>query len=96
VCHCAGWLADSLADNKQVSSDGCKRSWRAEVVCRTTARLPPSYLSRVEKCSVVISLAMSEMTGLEGRQRRLKARFQAAEHAREIPQLTGLRGANSH
>ena len=24
VCHCAGWLADSLADNMQVASDGCK------------------------------------------------------------------------
>jgi hypothetical protein len=33
--------------------------------------LPPSYLSTVEKCSVVISLAPSEMTSLEGRQRRL-------------------------
>jgi hypothetical protein len=30
VCHCAGRLADSLADNKQVPSDGCKRGWRAE------------------------------------------------------------------
>ena len=53
MCHCAGWLADSLADNKQ---------------------LPPSYLSAVEKCSVVISLATSEMTSLE-EQRRRKARF---------------------
>jgi hypothetical protein len=90
VCHCAGGLADSLADNKQVPSDGCKRSWRAEGVCPTTARLPPSYLSTVEKCSVVSSLAVSEMTSLEGRQRRLKARFQAAERAREIPQVTGF------
>jgi hypothetical protein len=75
VCHCAGRLADSLADNKQVPSDGCKRSWRAEGVCRTTARLPPSYSTRVQKCSVVISLAMSEMTSLEGRQGRLRCDF---------------------
>jgi hypothetical protein len=67
VCHCAGRLADSLADNKQVPSNGCQHSWRAEGVCRTTARLPPSYLTWVEKSSAVISLAMSEMTSLEGR-----------------------------
>ena len=94
MCHCAGWLADSLADNKQVPSDGCRPSWRGGGVCRTTARLQPSYLPTVEKCSVVISLAISELTSLEGRQRRLKARFQAAEPAREIPQVTGFHPAN--
>jgi hypothetical protein len=38
VCHCAASLADGLANKKQVPSDSCERSWRAEGVCRTTAR----------------------------------------------------------
>jgi hypothetical protein len=48
--------------------------------------LPLSYLSTVEKCSGVIK----RDDQLRSRQRRLKARFQAAEHAREIPQVTGF------
>jgi hypothetical protein len=34
--------------------------------------------------------AISEMTGLEGRRRRLKARLQAAQRALEIPRVTGF------
>ena len=90
MCHCAGWLADSLAHNKQVPSDGCRRSWRAQGVCRTTARLPPSFLSTVEKCSVVMSLAPQRDDQLGSSAAAPKARLQATECAREIPRVTGF------
>jgi hypothetical protein len=56
--------------------------------------LPPSYLSTVEKCSVVISLAPQRDDQLGRSAAAPNARLQAAEHAREIPQVTGFHPAN--
>jgi len=75
------WPTTSRCRPTAVSAVGEQRVYAAP-----RRGLPLSYLSTVEKCSGVIK----RDDQLRSRQRRLKARFQAAEHAREIPQVTGF------
>jgi hypothetical protein len=71
VCHCAGWLADSLADNQAAAVRRLKAQLASRGCMRTTARFRPRISRRLRSAASLSVWPLSEMTSLEGRQRRL-------------------------